>query len=619
MNIDWKVEEGIVVGRTSDNTSLFPNAEELFNSSDIITINGKEYPFNISGVRFSRLTSAKFVLKLCYENNTIKLFASAIKNNKEVNVGRVNNKFLNYCIIDNVCYYVDSSIDDLNNKISELEIDTNNINFKTYIDIVNFVKEQQIEYKDNVNENLKNIQNNVETIENDILYPYQRSGVNWLSYMVDNQCGCILADSMGLGKTPEIIFLVSHMKKANKNVHCLIVAPVSLLENWRREIIKFCPDLKCRVNYGEDKISYYKDLLDYDVIVDSYNGVQRWFGVYQMITWDAVILDEAQNIKNPDANRTKTVKELNKKLGIAVTGTPFENHLTDIWSLTDFAIPNYMGTKRDFEKQYSDDENSAYEIEKQLSPIMIRRKVEEVAKDLPERTDIAVPIRMTMDEAKRYDAELRNVAELKSFSISKMTKLRMFCSHPQVYDNGYEGIDPYTLSEKYQRCCEIVSEIVDNEEKVIIFTTFNEMINILKDDLHSRFNVPTLFINGDVKVADRQPIIDRFSEIEGSAILILNPKAAGAGLNITAANHVIHYNLEWNPALEDQASARAYRRGQEKKVFVYRLHYINTIEEVINDRLELKRTLSDIAVVGNNGEMNSEDVARILTLSPLSK
>ena len=200
-----------------------------------------------------------------------------------------------------------------------------------------------------------------------------------------------------------------------------------------------------------------------------------------------------------------------------------------------------------------------------------------------------------------------------------LQKLRMYCTHPALLENGSVA-DPAKDSEKYERLCELMEEIVALGEKVILFTSYNGMFDILSEDIPKRFGIRVLAINGATPPEDRQQIIDRFSGIHGTALLVLNPRAAGAGLNITAASRVIHYNLEWNPALEDQASARAYRRGQDKTVFVYRLYYKDTVEEIINERIEKKRDMFGAAVVGVDGETaNSEDIMRALMISPGGK
>lgn len=573
--------------------------------------------------RFSQISlSTKIYFEKCI--NKIKVLGKCIKRNIEYDIECINEKFIDYCIINNTWYYLNGSIEIYKELVRELNINSETL--LSYKDFMNFnrkITDDKIDFETNIIDSLKkdSLALKDENLKAN-LYEYQKSGFNWLSFMVDNECGCILADEMGLGKTLQIISTVGFDKHRNSNAYkYLIVAPVSLLENWKREFAKFYPILNVYVNHGTNQIYSYKELLDYDVIVTSYTNIQTNLSMYNMIKWRLLILDEAQNIKNPYAKRTKAIKMINRINSIAVTGTPFENHMTDLWSIIDFVIPNYLGSIGNFEKCFEDDEYSAMRIEKYLSPIMIRRKVKDVAQDLPERIDIPQPILMTDEEAKFYEDgrnSIGQVEDLKQTRIQVIQGLRMFCTHPMVYDKKYNFSDPSSVSNKYSRMCEIIDNIIDRDEKLIIFTSFNEMINILVNDLKLRYGVYVNYVNGSIEPAERQKIIDEFSLINGSAILVLNPKAAGAGLNITAANHVIHYNLEWNPAVEDQASARAYRRGQDKRVFVYRLFYANTIEEIINERIERKRELSELAVIGNDGTIDNNDFIKVLTMTPLN-
>jgi SNF2 family DNA or RNA helicase len=339
-----------------------------------------------------------------------------------------------------------------------------------------------------------------------------------------------------------------------------------------------------------------------------------------MIKWDMVAVDEAQNIKNPHAERTKSVKRIPCHAAIAITGTPFENHMTDIWSLMDFVASGFMGTLAEFNRDYPDSIESADRIEPILSAFMIRRRVSEVAQDLPERVDIPQVITMSEIESLKYEEERKQILENigdQTASLALLQKLRMYCTHPFLLENRAYS-DPLQFSTKYERLCSILEEVISLNEKVIMFTSYNEMFNILLTDIPDRFSIPVFMINGSTPVEERQPTIDRFSEHGNSALLVLNPRAAGTGLNISAANHVIHYNLEWNPALEDQASARAYRRGQEKVVFVHRLYYADTVEQVINERIEYKRLLSEKAVVGSTGSHEGmDDILAALKMSPL--
>ncbi len=575
------------------------------------------------GIRISKITLDVSLL-LEQQDNGIVINFYAVKAGKKYLLPVVKSNLIDYLIVNSTCYFL-SNFDIYNDLFNNLEINFSAIiSYTKYIKLSNELKKSNLAFEDNVLKNIQIVKNDdssfyVHGLKAN-LFDYQKAGCNWLAFMYRNHCGCILGDEMGLGKTLQVIGLIGYMKEQTSRISTLVVAPISLLENWKREINKFYPTLKVLVHHGSKRTGYYKDFLDYDVIVTSYLNCQNDLAILNMINWDLVALDEAQNIKNPYSNRAKLVKKINRKMSIAITGTPFENHLTDIWSLTDFVIPQYLGKLSTFKNIYEDSNESAIVIENYLSPIMIRRRVTDVAKDLPERVDISQALSMTENEAQYYDSQRKKYLfeELKSTKIDKIQGLRMFCTHPAVYkksDVSTEA-DPIKYSTKYERTCEILDEIFQKGEKAIIFTSFNEMNRIFNCDIPRRFNVDTFSITGETNINDRQVIVDTFSNLKGPALLVLNPKAAGTGLNITKANHVIHYNLEWNPAVENQASARAYRRGQKKTVFVYRLFYINTIEEVINDRINKKREISDLAVKGNQGDTDQNDLIRALKLSP---
>jgi SNF2 family DNA or RNA helicase len=445
------------------------------------------------------------------------------------------------------------------------------------------------------------------------LYPYQQDGWRWLQFCLSERLGGLLGDEMGLGKTLQVISLFTD--PGSRNIFpALVIAPGSLLENWCREIAKFAPGLKILKHHGGNRTGRYTDLRQYDVIITSYDTVLRDGGMMGMIEWPIVILDEAQWIRNPDADRTRAVKQLRRQTAFAVTGTPVENRLSDFWSIMDFVAPGHLGTRSDFEKNYANDIDGALRLEKIASPLMLRRRVAEVANDLPPRIDIPVAIELTESEAVAYE-NIRNAIASKygrAANLVAIGQLRMFCAHPVLV--GAPAAD----FSKFSRLIEIIEEIFACSEKVIIFTSYNDMAARIAEFIRTRFNVFTGCINGSVAIDERQPLIDNFSAVEGSAALVLNPKAGGAGLNITAANHVIHYNLEWNPALEDQASARSHRRGQERPVTVHRLFCAGTVEEVVDDRLSSKRALASAAVVGITGSASDyADLARALAISPM--
>jgi len=448
----------------------------------------------------------------------------------------------------------------------------------------------------------------------DVLFPYQKTGAAWMEYMLKNCHGCILGDEMGLGKTLQAIALLQEQK--NRNGKCLVIAPVSLLDNWKNECGKFAPDLKVLLHHGAHRTGNPKVFDNYDVIVTSYGHAVTDNLLFGQREWDLVVLDEAQNIKNPQSARAKGVKNIPSDARLAVTGTPFENHVTDVWSLTDFVLPGYLGSRGYFETLVSDDISGAKVLEPVLSSVMIRRLVKDVAQELPEKVVIPQPLSMSDAEADAYEQARIDMQKDGVTSLPAIQKLRMYCTHPEIYDDGIAG-DPAKWSVKYQRTCEILDEIFAREEKALLFTSYQKMFDIFMKDIPARFGIPVDFINGTTPVSDRQKKVNNFNSLNGSGLLVLNPRAAGTGLNITAANHVIHYNPEWNPAVEDQASARAYRRGQQKTTFIYRLYYIGTVEEIINDRIERKRNMADTAVVGSDGtSADMRDIVDALAMTP---
>lgn len=450
------------------------------------------------------------------------------------------------------------------------------------------------------------------------LYNYQKDGVHFLNLIAAQGLGCILGDEMGLGKTVQVIALIL-AEHAQGRTPTLIVSPTTILENWRRELAQFAPSLSALVHTGPDRAGISSKLEKHDVVVTSYDVAVRDEPMLSSIRWNLLALDEAQNIKNPDAQRTVAVKKLCRRVSLAVTGTPVENSLTDLWSISDFVLPGLLGSRRDFEAHFENTASDASQLAPVIAPILLRRRVKDVAKDLPERIDIPQPISMSQKMAEMYEQiRLSAIEEYgKSASLVSLQRLRMFCTHPKL--TGFSGSDPAEHMPKYQRLMELLEEIFARTEKCLIFTSFTGMTDILLHDLPLRFPGKYFnFIDGRVPVSSRQPVVDEFSASSAPGALVLNPKAAGVGLNITASNHVIHYNPEWNPALEDQASARAYRRKQQRPVTVHQLYFADSVEEVVVSRLGLKRGLSEKAATGHNGDSTAGMVLRALTMSPLS-
>jgi SNF2 family DNA or RNA helicase len=454
---------------------------------------------------------------------------------------------------------------------------------------------------------------------NAVMYPYQKNGFSWLKSIAEEELGCILADEMGLGKTLQIIATISYFK-TTWNLPSLIITPSTLLENWRREFNHFAPHINVHVHSGNRRTGLPSKLRKYDIIICSYDTAVRDQGMLNMLEWGFVVLDEAQAIKNTETRRASAAKGLKRRVSIAVTGTPVENRLTDLWSLMDFACPGLLGTLETFKNKFENDNASAKELEPIVSPLILRRRISEVASDLPNKIIIPQPINMSEAEANGYELIRQQAIEEygKSASFITLLRLRQYCTHPMLLEPNADISNIQLMqSSKVNRLMEILEEVFMNGEKAILFTSFTTMSDIICSLILNTFQIQCWQIDGRTPIAERQMIVDLFSENNGSALLVLNPRAAGTGLNITAATHVIHYNLEWNPAVEDQATARAFRRGQNLPVTVHRLFYPDTIEEVINDRLNRKRDLAEIAVIGTKAsEIEAADIAKALQLSP---
>jgi len=449
------------------------------------------------------------------------------------------------------------------------------------------------------------------------LYPYQQQGWQWLRLVLGEGVGGLLCDEMGLGKTLQVIAAITDSPGGTISP-VLIVAPGSLLENWYREISRFSPELRLLKHHGPQRTGTPAGLRGYDVVITSYGSVYRDNSLLHMIRWALVVLDEAQNIKNPDAERTRAVKGLPRDAGLAVTGTPVENSLTDFWSIMDFACPGYLGDLASFASTYIDDPDGAARLEPLVSPLMLRRRVTDVAKDLPARIDIPQALELSIQEAATYDGIRQQIlAEYgRAASLVALTKLRMFCAHPALVDAP--TTDEVASFSKMRRLLDILEEVFVSGEKALVFTSYTEMADLIANEVTRRFGVFARTLDGRLPIDNRQPLLDEFQAVVGAGTLILNPRAGGSGLNITAANHVIHYNPEWNPALEDQASARAYRRGQIRPVTVHRLFLAGTVEEVVQERLQRKRVLAETAVVGVAGdEGDFQDILAALERSPL--
>ncbi len=458
------------------------------------------------------------------------------------------------------------------------------------------------------------------------LFPYQAQGVEWMEQAIRHTGGLILADEMGLGKTIQIIALLL-CEKPDTSRPALIICPTSLIANWRKEIMKFAPELSVLVHRGHNRTGITSGLQRAQVVLSTYDTVVNDISIFTSMTWSWLICDEAQALKNPDSARRQAVERIPRQMTIPMTGTPVETSLMDLWSLADLAIPGLLGAREDFEADHPDSEESAQKLARLTDPVVLCRKVKDVAGDLPERIDIDLPLELGEELSRRYDEVLSETLEKYPVAGNLVAtgQLQLFCAHPWLQGAGDPDTDEDAEMDqsagmplhtpKVERTIAILEEAFRNGQKVLLFAIFNRCGEIIREAAQGR--VPDAYwgaINGSTPQKERQAIVDAFSGHDGPGCLVLNPKAAGAGLNITAATVVIHFTQAWNPALELQASARAHRRGQSEPVYIYRLFYEDTVERVMIDRSQWRRELGNEAVPVSTRD--AHDLSRALSMRP---
>lgn len=450
-------------------------------------------------------------------------------------------------------------------------------------------------------------------------FPYQSRGMAWLSRLVREDVGGLLADEMGLGKTLQAIGLIA-WRRQSSSAPCLVVTPTSLVENWRREFLKFAPHVPVVIHQGPTRTGAPSVLTAAACVVTTYDCMVRDEALFQAVSWDVVILDEAQYIKNPRSLRARSAAALPREVGIAVTGTPLENQLLDLWSIFHFAIPRLLGSQPAFEQMIGSDPRASEAVGDVVSPFMLRRRLGDVRRDMPRRHEIATAISLDTEQAATYEKIRRDAvgAAGRAPSLASLAALRQYCGHPWLV-MPREG-DPVERSLKLQRLLDVLEVVKRQGERALIFAPFQALLDLLADVLARELGAVARVIDGRTPVIERQLLIDEFSSREGFDVLLLNPRAAGVGLNITAANHVIHFCPEWNPAVMDQATARAHRTGQQREVTVHRLYFADTVEEVMEDRLASKRFLIDKVVQDNDSDpLSPADIAAALNASPMGR
>lgn len=469
---------------------------------------------------------------------------------------------------------------------------------------------------------VNNYHPNLETIKSiDLalpLYPYQVSGVKWLAALYEEKIGGLLCDEMGLGKTAQAFGLIAHaVKSSNPNI--LIIAPSSLTINWEREILKFVPDLEIYSHTGPQRIFDSTRFNEQRIVLTSYDLLWRDKSIFLSKTWDLIICDEAQALKNRESKRHEAVRDLRSNCKFLVTGTPIENSLRDVWSLSEIVRPGMLGSFRTFEALIEDHYPDALRLSKYLAPLILRREVRAVMKDLPGMIENFVPIEPTpMFESFYEEARTGLIEQTEgNTALALLGRLRQICCYPRLIEPTYT--DKHDA--KIIRLLEILNDIRElGEDKVIIFSSYTKSLDLLQSVIKRQLGNPYVeVIDGRVSNANRYQILDEFAQIKGFAVLCINPQAGGTGLTITSANHVIHFNRQWNPAIEKQATARSYRRGQDKPVFVYKMFYLGTVEEVIHERLQSKEFLAAVSLSDAVAEGDEKEIQKALSMSPIFK
>ncbi|CEJ45367.1 DEAD/DEAH box helicase [Umezakia ovalisporum] len=469
------------------------------------------------------------------------------------------------------------------------------------------------------------------------LRPYQQRGVAWLAFLERWGLGACLADDMGLGKTIQLIAFLLHLKEqdALKNP-TLLVCPTSILGNWEREIKKFAPSLKVLQHQGDKRLkskAFTEAVKKHHVIITSYSLIHRDIKTLQTVDWQVVVLDEAQNVKNPEAKQSQAVRELKTTFRIALTGTPVENKLQELWSILDFLNPGYLGNRQFFQRRFAipiqkyGDTASLNQLRALVQPFILRRLKtdQDIIQDLPEKQEMTVFCGLTPEQAALYQQVVEaSLAEIDSGSglqrrgmiLALLIKLKQICNHPAQYLK-LDSLQQHS-SAKLQRLEEMLTVALEEGDRALIFTQFAEWGKLLQPHLQKNLGEEIFFLYGSTSKKQREEMIERFQhDPQGPPIMILSLKAGGVGLNLTRANHVFHFDRWWNPAVENQATDRVFRIGQTRNVQVHKFVCNGTLEEKIHDMIESKKQLAEQVVgVGEEWltEMDTDQLRNLLIL-----
>jgi SNF2 family DNA or RNA helicase len=487
------------------------------------------------------------------------------------------------------------------------------------------------------------------------LRSYQRDGFAWLAFLRRFGLGACLADDMGLGKTIQYITYLLHIKETtmeqDPKFPSLLICPTSVLGNWQKELSRFAPSLKIMLHYGSKRMNdaeFYEEACKADILLTSYATATLDEELLKSYTWTSICLDEAQNIKNAQTKQSTAVRSFPAKHRIALTGTPIENRLSELWSIYDFINPGYLGTLRGFNARFSNaiekehDAQRTLDLQKLVKPFMLRRKKKDPAiqLDLPDKNEMKTYVPLTTEQGALYDQTVNELMkrmeklegiERKGAILAALTQLKQLCDHPMLMTKEPINKDTDTIidtetlinrSSKLERLVDMVKELRDEGDRCLIFTQYVGMGEMLQLVLQQELKEPVLYLNGSSSKTARDRMIDQFQSqtlppAEQPSVFILSIKAGGVGLNLTAANHVFHFDRWWNPAVENQATDRAYRMGQTRDVQVHKFISLGTLEERIDEMLENKQQLSDNVITSSEAwitELSTDALKDLFTL-----
>ena len=579
------------------------NEASLIGSSDIHAIFEGEgenltFKYDIDGIDYSEY--AKILQSLNEDRDFYKTKKGRILDLRDLGI----NNFFN--IIDNLMYSEDLydgilDVDKSKALFIEDSIKNNNLIFIRGAEVLNIVsKKLESRTIEEVNE--------IEGL-NGVLRGYQLIGVNYLLALSEMNFGGILADEMGLGKTIQIIaFLLCQKGKKS-----LVVTPTSLIYNWKEEFEKFAPDLKIGIIHGSkssrNKILENKD--EYDILITTYGTIKNDIDFYKSEVFDYCIIDEAQNIKNPKAQNTKVIKEIKAKVKFALTGTPIENSLVELWSIFDFIMPGYLFDEKKFKQKFVNrSEREIDELKSLINPFILRRLKRDVITELPEKIEKKYYVPMTTEQKLAYKNYMKEVKlKLKTGEddnitiFSYLTRLRQICQDPILVNKDYTGD-----SGKLNVALEIIEEVIKEDNKILVFSQFTSVLKKIEEELNKR-NIVSKYLDGSTRAKERIRLVSDFNESKESGVFLISLKAGGTGLNLTSAKFVMHMDPWWNPAIEDQATDRAHRIGQKNVVEVIKLIAKDTIEEKVVQLQEEKREI--INSVMSDDSLNINNISKL--------